>query len=82
MREWFTARELAGLPGLPKTESGTIRRAKKQEWQFRKRAGRGGGREYSLDDLPSETQRLLKSSYGKLRKVLDFFGLEGVFYGR
>lgn len=55
MKEWFTAREITSLtlPGLPLTESGTIRLAKKEAWAFRSRAGRGGGREYPLSALPA-----------------------------
>ncbi len=52
MKEWFTARELAGLLGMPATVSGVIRLAKRENWQSRKRQGRGGGREYHIQSLP------------------------------
>ena len=55
-REWFTASELAGLPGLPGSERGVQKTAARQEWQSRARKGRGGGNEYSLRALPKETQ--------------------------
>jgi len=51
-----TAKELAGLPGMPSTESAVIRRAKKESWPSQPRAGRGGGREYPLTTLPAETR--------------------------
>jgi transposase InsO family protein len=56
VRRWFTARELVELqlPGIPQTESGTVRLAKRLNWPFRERQGRGGGREYPLDVLPAE----------------------------
>jgi putative transposase len=52
----YTAKELAGLPGLPDTESGVIRKAKSELWPSQKRTGRGGGREYPITALPAETQ--------------------------
>ncbi|MGC9741877.1 hypothetical protein JTH53_04585 [Pseudomonas capeferrum] len=51
---WFTARELAGLPGMPGTERAIQIRAK-AEWNGRKRAG-SKAIEYCLVDLPPETQ--------------------------
>jgi len=58
---WFTARELAGLPGMPGTER-AIQIRGKAEWNGRKRAG-SKAIEYYLVDLPSETQAaILKRS--------------------
>lgn len=51
---WFTARELAGLPGMPGTER-AIQIRGKTEWKGRKRAG-SKAIEYCLVDLPAETQ--------------------------
>ncbi len=56
---WYTASELAGLPGLPATHSAVIRQAKRVRWEYRSRSGRGGGREYSFASLPSATQAAL-----------------------
>lgn len=56
MKAWWSAPELEGLPGIPKTLSGIIRVAKREGWHFRKRAGRGGGREYAFEALPAETR--------------------------
>ncbi|WP_029009367.1 transposase domain-containing protein [Azospirillum halopraeferens] len=58
MKEWYSAAELAGmaLPGLPGTESATIRRAKAKNWRSRPRGGRGGGLEYHVSALPSTAQ--------------------------
>ncbi|MES9873117.1 MAG: transposase domain-containing protein [Candidatus Sedimenticola sp. 6PFRAG7] len=58
-REWYSAIEIAGMAGMPGTKSGVIRRAKREEWTWRKRSARGGGREYHLDSLPYETQAAL-----------------------
>jgi len=60
MKEWFSARELAGLPGVRESESGLIRCAKKKEWKARKRQAKGGGREYHINSLPPETQQHLR----------------------
>lgn len=51
---WFTARELAGLPGMPGTER-AIQIRGKSDWQGRKRNG-SKVIEYRLTDLPGETQ--------------------------
>ncbi len=51
---WFTARELAGLPGMPGTERAVQIRGK-ADWQGRKRNG-SKATEYSLAVLPPETQ--------------------------
>lgn len=58
-RIYFNARDLAGLPGLPGSERGIQKLAARELWPFRKRAGRGGGREYSLAALPEETRNHL-----------------------
>lgn len=57
--QWFTPKELAGLPGMPGTVQGVHGRAKRDDWESRKRAGRGGGREYAFSSLPLETQATL-----------------------
>lgn len=52
MKEWFTAAELTALPGLPATDRAVQLRARREGWQWRTRAGRGGGREYHISALP------------------------------
>lgn len=59
MKSHYTAKELAGLPGMPETESGVIRKVQKENWPYQKRSGRGGGREYALASLPAETRQAL-----------------------
>ncbi|WP_321367653.1 DNA-binding protein [uncultured Desulfuromusa sp.] len=57
----YTAKELAGLPGLPKSQKGVIARAKSKKWPRIRRNGKGGGYAYPLTALPQETQdHLLK----------------------
>ncbi len=55
MKEWYNARELAGLPGMPGTERRVRSKAQREKWQSRKRA-RGKGYEYHLSSLPMETR--------------------------
>lgn len=55
----YTATELAGLSGLPATQSAVIRKATREKWPSQKRAGRGGGREYPVSALPQETRNYL-----------------------
>jgi hypothetical protein len=55
-KQWYTAKELAGLPGMPKTPQAVNAKAKRGVWSHRDRSGRGGGREYALTSLPPETR--------------------------
>lgn len=59
MKEWLAAGDLVGLPGLPGTIQGINARAKRDKWDFRKKKGRGGGREYAVKSLPEETRDAL-----------------------
>lgn len=52
----YTARELAGLPGMPSTDRAVQFRAERENWSWQKRPGRGGGKEYLLASLPAETR--------------------------
>lgn len=58
MKDWFTAAELASfkLPGLPRTESAMIRRARRDGWVGQRREGRGGGWEYHASALPKDAR--------------------------
>ena len=44
---------------MPDSESGVIRKGKREQWQSRPRQGRGGGREYHIFSLPEETKTAL-----------------------
>ena len=59
MKSWYSASELAGLPGLPRTVQNINEKAKRESWTHRPRQGRGGGREYSIYSLPAETREFL-----------------------
>ncbi len=57
MKEWLSARELAGMPGLLITRRRVTEMAKREGWKKQKRPGRGGGWEYYLSTLPEDTQK-------------------------
>src|SRR5438445_7664776 len=57
---WYSATELAGLPGLPGTERNVRARADREGWASRPRSGRGGGSEYTESALPQITQEFLR----------------------
>ncbi|WP_076509142.1 Mu transposase C-terminal domain-containing protein [Pseudacidovorax sp. RU35E] len=58
---WRTARELAGLPGMPSSERRTRERLARLGLPSRQRAGRegGGGMEYDCSALPAETRKAI-----------------------
>lgn len=64
MNEWFTAIQLAELPGLPKTDRAIRIKAEKEGWQSRKRET-GKGLEYHISSLPMETQKDLAKQHAK-----------------
>lgn len=59
MRQWYSASELAGMPGLPTTRQGVLNRANRENWPSRTRKGKGGGREFRVIAVPAETLRAL-----------------------
>ncbi len=60
MKNWFSAAELAGIPGMPKTERAVLLRASKQNWEQQPKS-KGKGVEFSINSLPTETVEYLNS---------------------
>jgi len=58
MHNWYSARELAGLPGMPGTERAIQLRAKRERWEGQGRLG-SKAIEYCFAALPAETQAAL-----------------------
>ncbi|RMH86390.1 transposase [Pseudomonas sp. AOB-7] len=58
MRKWFTAQELAGLPGLPTTDRNIRQMADREGWEGQRRLG-SKAIEYSFAVLPPDTQAAL-----------------------
>ncbi|CFQ42931.1 MULTISPECIES: DNA-binding protein [Yersinia] len=53
-KEWFAAKELAGLEGLPSSPQGVNLMAKREGWEQRRRRGvQGKAVEYHIESLPS-----------------------------
>jgi Mu DNA-binding domain len=64
MREWFSATELSGLPGMPSAKRAIAVKAKRKSWRCREVSGNGGKiLEFHLEELPEETQAYLNSIY-------------------
>ncbi|MCT6700891.1 DNA-binding protein [Rheinheimera sp. 4Y26] len=59
-KNWFSAAELAGSPGMPKTERAVLLRATKQSWEQRPKL-KGKGVEFNINSLPQETVEFLNS---------------------
>ena len=59
MKEWYSSKELMGLPGLPSTQQRITEKAKREGWKKRARAGKGGGWEYHYTSLPAAAQAQL-----------------------
>lgn len=55
MREWFSAQELAGLPGLPTTDRWVRAMALRKKWKSRKKS-KGKGYQYHISSLPDLTR--------------------------
>jgi transposase InsO family protein len=65
MKEWVTAKEIAGAAeDVANTHSGVVRQAKREGWRTDKRQGRGGGRVYHLDSLPAKARAALVRQHG------------------
>lgn len=64
MKEWFSAKELAGIGGLSKYPTNVTRLAKKEKWASRPLVGvKGGGLEYSLNSMPEAVQTEIRSRF-------------------
>ncbi len=59
MKNWYSASELKGLPGLSRSKARVIDKANREGWVRRPRVGRGGGKEYAIASLPAVTQQYL-----------------------
>lgn len=56
---WYSAQELAGLPGMCSTSAAVLKVVKKNLWPSRRKL-RGKGYEYPLSCLPKDTQAALR----------------------
>lgn len=65
MTNWYSAKELAGLPDVPGTDRGVRDQAVRESWESKPNPARGGGRLYALSSLPAETQAVLVRQQAK-----------------
>lgn len=64
LKDAYTTRELAEVFGYSTTRS-VFLRAEREAWQFRKRAGRGGGKEWLVSSMPEETRLVIRTAEEK-----------------
>jgi hypothetical protein len=58
--EWFAAKELIGIAGLPASTQGINLMARREGWISRRRKGvQGKALEYHVDSLPNSVRKLL-----------------------
>lgn len=71
MENYFSAKELEALhlTTLPSCKRLINIKATKENWTFRARKGKGGGREYNIDDLPTEVRAEILSLQQKNTEV-------------
>jgi len=78
MDAYFSAEDLAGLAGMPKTTRSVHRTAETQDWDSREVPAKGGRtgtrREYHVNSLPIETRKALAKSHPAA--ILDPAGTE------
>ncbi len=56
-KEWFLAKELVGVSGMPKTLSSVSRKAASENWKKRQKTGvKGVAFEYHVDSFPNEAR--------------------------
>lgn len=67
LKEAYTAQELAILLGCAVQSAN--RTAKREKWQSRKRAGRGGGNEWLVSSMPEATRNSIQTS--EERKAIE-----------
>lgn len=63
IKDFYSAQELTDLQlkSLPTSVYRIREKAKKENWQSRERAGKGGGLEYAFDGLPKEVQTEIRT---------------------
>ncbi|EPA7107898.1 DNA-binding protein, partial [Escherichia coli] len=75
LMKWISASELTSLPSLPSVISSIHRRAKKQNWLFRKKqGGKGVAYEFLVSSLPLSVQQELREQY--LRQIIGKRGVD------
>ncbi|WP_159567337.1 DNA-binding protein [Budvicia diplopodorum] len=62
-KEWFSTNELTGIAGLPSTIQGINQKARREQWNSRKRLGiQGKALEYHIDSIPDKARSVLRAN--------------------
>lgn len=75
IRPFYSIQELIeiGVPSLPKSHQGILKKADREGWISQSMNKLGGGREYSFDSLPLDAQEyILKTFVGNSQEVIDY----------
>ncbi|CNE78902.1 DNA-binding protein [Yersinia nurmii] len=60
-KQWFSARELAGIAGLPSSPQGINQMARREGWELRRRRGvQGKAIEYHVDSFPGQVLDMIR----------------------
>ncbi|CNI26907.1 DNA-binding protein [Yersinia ruckeri] len=60
-KQWFSAKELTGIAGLPSSPQGINQMARREDWELRRRRGvQGKAIEYHINSLPSQVLELIR----------------------
>ena len=67
LKSYYSVAELLTLKllSLPKTHKGILDKAKRENWNSRKRDGKGGGVEYAVKSMPEDVQAEIVVKLGK-----------------
>lgn len=65
LKTHYSSKELVSfnLKSLPSAVKNVLDKARRENWQARKRAGRGGGQEYALASMPEAVQNEIRSRF-------------------
>ncbi|TDB61257.1 DNA-binding protein [Photorhabdus khanii] len=59
-KEWYSAKELVGIAGLPSSPQGINLMARREEWEYRRKLGvQGKALEYHINSLPEDVLNML-----------------------
>ncbi|EJA1730589.1 transposase, partial [Escherichia coli] len=74
MKEWYTAKELLGLAGLPKQATNITRKAQREGWEFRQVAGtKGVSFEFNIKSFPVALRAEILLQQGRIETSLGRF---------
>ncbi|NHB94946.1 DNA-binding protein [Photorhabdus stackebrandtii] len=59
-KEWYSAKELVGIAGLPSSPQGINLMARREGWEYRRKLGvQGKALEYHINSLPEDVLNML-----------------------